>query len=137
MYRELAPPPEIAAHVAWLWTRGPEPAEREHRIVPDACADIVWITDRRLIVAGPSTGPVLSRIPRGGSAVGVRFRVRAGGSALGAPARAPLTRPGAGAGPVLPGALARRRPPAEEIDPVVRAAALGAALPRTTVERLG
>ena len=65
MYRELAPPPEIAAHVAWLWTRGPEPAQREHRIVPDACADIVWITDRRLIVAGPSTGPVLSRIPRG------------------------------------------------------------------------
>ena len=87
MYREIAPPTGIAAHVASVWTRGPEPAERSHRIVPDACADIVWITGRRLLVAGPSTGPVVSTIPRGGSAVGVRFRVGAAGSALGVPAR--------------------------------------------------
>ena len=38
---------------------------------------------------------------------------------------------------VLAGAIARRMPPPEEIDPLVRAAALGATRPRTTVERLG
>jgi AraC-like DNA-binding protein len=160
MYRELAPAPEIAAHVAWVWTRGPEPAERFHRIVPDGCADIVWITGRRLIVAGPSTGPVLSTIPRGGSAVGVRFRVGAAGSALGAPARelldgyfalddvwgadgaqlaerlaaAPSLDAAAG---VLANAVARRLPPADAIDPLVRAAALGAAAPRARIEGLG
>jgi AraC-like DNA-binding protein len=160
MYRELAPAPEIAAHVAWVWTRAPEPAAREHRIVPDACADIVWITGRRLIVAGPQTRAFVSTIPRGGSAVGVRFRVGAAGSALGVSARELLDgyvtledvwgRDGAelaerlaaapdldAAAGLLTRAVARRLPPPDAIDPVVRAAALGAARPRTTVERLG
>jgi len=160
MYREIAPSTGIAAHVASLWTRGPEPAERAHRIVPDACADIVWVTGRRLLVAGPSTGPVVSTIPRGGSAVGVRFRVGAAGSALGIPARelldgyADLEAVWGDAGAeladrlaaaptldvavaVLTAAVERRLPPPGAIDPVVRAAAVGAAQPRTPVEALG
>jgi AraC-like DNA-binding protein len=160
MYREIAPPPGIAAHVASVWTRGPEPAERAHRIVPDACADIVWIAGRRLLVAGPSTGPVLSTIPRGGAAVGVRFRVGAAGSALGVPARALLDgyadldafwgRAGAeladqladaptldAAVAALTAAVARRLPAPDAIDPLVRAAVVGAARPRTPVEALG
>jgi AraC-like DNA-binding protein len=160
MYREIAPPPGIAAHVASFWTRGPEPAERVHRIVPDACADIVWITGRRLLVAGPSTGPVISTIARGGSAVGVRFRVGAAGSALGLPARELLdgytdleaiwgdaaaaladrlaaARTLDAAVAVLTAAVERRLPPPDAIDPVVRAAAVGAARPRTPVEALG
>ena len=55
-YRELAPPAEIEPYVACRWVRDPEPAARLHHIVPDACADIVWITGRRLHVAGPATG---------------------------------------------------------------------------------
>jgi AraC-like DNA-binding protein len=160
MYREIAPGPQIAAHVASVWTRGPEPGERVHRIVPDACADIVWITGQRLIVAGPSTGPVLSTIPRGGSAVGVRFRVGAAGSALGVPARelldgyfalddvwgtdgAELAERLAAAPDLdaavgeLTAAVARRLPPPDAIDPLVRAAALGAARPRTPIDALG
>jgi AraC-like DNA-binding protein len=160
MYREIAPPTGITAHVATVWTRGPEPAERAHRIVPDACADIVWITGRRLLVAGPSTGPVVSTIPRGGSAVGVRFRVGAAGSALGVPARelldgyADLEAVWGDAGAelahrlaaaptldaavaILTAAVERRLPPPEAIDPVVRAAAVGASRPRTPVEALG
>jgi AraC-like DNA-binding protein len=159
MYRELAPSPEIAAHVATVWTRGPEPAAREHRIVPDACADIVWITGRRLLVAGPATGPVLSTIPAGGSAVGVRFRVGAAGSALGVAARdllddhVPLdavwgregaelaerladARTPAEAVAALTAAVAHRLPPPAAIDPLVRAAALGAREPRRPVEDL-
>jgi AraC-like DNA-binding protein len=159
-YRELEPPAEIAPHVACLWVRDPQPAGRLHRIVPDACADIVWITGERLIVAGPSTGPVLSTVPAGGSAVGVRFRVGAAGSALGVAARelldgylrlddvwgaagaelaerldaAPTVEAAAAA---LAAAVARRLPPPDTIDAIVRAAAIGAAHPRTRVEALG
>ncbi len=159
MYRELAPSPEIAAHVATVWTRGPEPTAREHRIVPDACADIVWITGRRLLVAGPATGPVLSTIPEGGSAVGVRFRVGAAGSALGVAAgdllddHVPLdavwgrdggelaerlsdARTPDEAVQALTAAVARRLPPPAAIDALVRAAALGAREPRRPVDDL-
>src|SRR6185312_13553617 len=102
------------------------------------------------LVAGPSTGPVVSTIPRGGSAVGVRFRVGAAGSALGLPARelldgyADLEAIWGDAGAeladrlaaaptldaavaVLTAAVERRLPPAGAIDPVVRAAAVGSA----------
>ena len=148
MYREIAPPTGIAAHVASVWTRGPEPAARAHRIVPDACADIVWITGRRLLVAGPSTGPVVSTIPRGGSAVGVRFRVGAAGSALGVPARelldgyADLEAIWGDAGSELADRLAAA-PTLDAAVAVVTAAVErrlpppGAARPRTPVEALG
>jgi len=58
-YREL-----ILAdrHVACLWVRDAEPETRQHRIVPDACVDVVW-TGARLVVAGPATGPALTEVP--------------------------------------------------------------------------
>jgi AraC-like DNA-binding protein len=72
-------------HIACIWTRDPEPAARAHRIVPDACVDIVR-TRGRLVVAGPATMPVLTELPAGSPAFGVRFRVGAAGAALGLPA---------------------------------------------------
>jgi AraC-like DNA-binding protein len=72
-------------HVACVWTRDPEPERRAHRIVPDACVDIVW-TRGRLVVAGPATGPVVTALEPGEPAFGVRFRVGAAGAALGCPA---------------------------------------------------
>src|SRR5919108_3956307 len=86
-YPELPAPARPAPHVACLWVRDPEPAPRVHRVVPDACVDIVWVRESRLTVAGPATGPVLSEIPAGAAAMGVRFRVGAAGSAPGLPAR--------------------------------------------------
>src|SRR3954471_18002755 len=95
-YRELPAPGRPAPHVACLWLRDAEAAPRVHRIVPDACADIVWVQGERLLVGGPAagpalsaapaTGPVLSPVPAGAAAAGVRFRVGAAGSALGVPA---------------------------------------------------
>src|SRR3954453_17102211 len=85
-YRELPAPGRPAPHVACLWLRDAEAAPRVHRIVPDACADVVWVQGERLVVAGPATGPVLSEAPAGSAAGGVRFRVGAAGSALGVPA---------------------------------------------------
>jgi AraC-like DNA-binding protein len=81
-YREIQ---QRHAHIACLWTRDPEPAPHRHRVLPDACVDIVW-NGSNLIVAGPATGPKLSEIPANTRAFGVRFRVGAAGAALGLPA---------------------------------------------------
>jgi AraC-like DNA-binding protein len=81
-YREF---PQHDPHIACLWTRDPEPDPRRHRILPDACVDIVW-AGRSLVVAGPATGPVFTTIPADTPAFGVRFRVGAAGAALGIPA---------------------------------------------------
>src|SRR3954471_17320826 len=158
-YRELPALGAAAPHVACAWMRDPEPAPRVHRIVPDACADVVWVQGRRLSVAGPAPGPVLSEVPAGARAMGVRFRVGAAGSALGVPAGELLDAtvdlddvwgiaardlqgrlaPGAAAdeaAAVLTAAVARRLPPPGALDGLVRAAALRAARPRAPVEAL-
>ena len=112
-----------------------------HRIVPDACVDIVW-TRGRLVVAGPATGPVMTELPAGSPAFGVRFRVGAAGAALGLPGRGAARRDGAARRRVgRRGGASRRRPrPAgrppsrpplprgseREPDRAVRAAAQGA-----------
>ena len=81
-YREI---PQPSPHIACLWIRDPEPAPQRRRILPDACVDIVW-AGRRLVVAGPATGPQMADVPAGTAAFGVRFRVGAAGAALGLPA---------------------------------------------------
>jgi hypothetical protein len=58
---------------------------RRHRVLPDACVDVVW-TGGRLTVAGPATGPVVVDLPAGAASMGVRFRIGAAGAALGVPA---------------------------------------------------
>jgi hypothetical protein len=145
-YRELPAPGRPAPYVACVWRRDPEPAARVHRIVPDACVDVVWVQGGRLFVAGPATGPVLSEIPAGMAAAGVRFRVGAAGGALGVPARELLDQTVAledvwglgalalagrlddaaspdAAAALLAAAVARRLPPGDEVDRAVRAAA--------------
>ena len=159
-YRELPAHGPPAPHVACLWLRDPEPAAHAHRIVPDGCADIVWVQGARLSVAGPQTEAIVSEIPAGAVALGVRFRIGAAGGALGVPARELLDRTvalddvwGLGARrladrldaaktpdqalAVLAAGVARRLPPPGELDAVVRAAALRAARPRAPVEALG
>ncbi len=81
-YRELLRPDP---HVACLWIHDAGRSAYTQRVLPDACVDVVW-NGRRLVVAGPTTGPVLTTLPAGAAAVGVRFRVGAAGAALGLPA---------------------------------------------------
>jgi AraC-like DNA-binding protein len=159
-YRELPALGRPAPHVACVWFRDPEPAPQVHRVVPDACADVVWVQGERLSIAGPATGPVLTEVPAGASAMGVRFRVGAAGSALGVPAGELLdatvaledvwglgarrlaerldaaTTPREAAA-LLTAAVAKRLPPPSQLDGLVRAAALRAAAPRAPVEALG
>src|SRR4051794_8526755 len=159
-YRELPALGRPAPHVACVWFRDPEPAPHVHRVVPDACADVVGVQGERLSIAGPATGPVITEVPAGASAMGVRFRVGAAGSALGVPAGELLDATVAledvwglgalhlaerldsattprGAAALLTAAVAKRLPPPSELDGLVRAAALRAAAPRAPVEALG
>jgi AraC-like DNA-binding protein len=80
-YREYAPPPELAAHIACLWVSH----DREVHVLPDACADIVF-EDGRLVVAGPATRVQVAAATPGRPRCGIRFRTGAAGTALGLPA---------------------------------------------------
>ena len=83
-YREL---PTTGPLLACLWTN--EGGPRTHRILPDACVDIVSVKGR-LFVAGPATRAHLTSV--GGATFGVRFRIGAAGAALGLPASELLDR---------------------------------------------
>ncbi len=81
-YRELPASLELHHAIACLWVRhGSGPV----RVLPDACADIIWRRGEGAIVAGPDTGPWHARAAPGELVVGVRFRPGAGGPALGIP----------------------------------------------------
>ncbi|MGO9971971.1 MAG: helix-turn-helix domain-containing protein [Solirubrobacteraceae bacterium] len=80
-YRELPPPPGLRSSIACVWRRRGDGGSV--RIVPDACVDIVWRRRQGAVVAGPDTGPWLSRLESGEVIFGVRFLPGAGGAALG------------------------------------------------------
>src|SRR3954464_5460057 len=147
MYREHAPPPDLASLLACTWTS----VATGGRILPDGCVDVVWDgTD--LVIAGPAT-IALDSPPSGTDVFGVRFRLGAAGAGLGVPAeeladaRVPVAhvwRDGnalheAAALRGLPGLIdaLRSRLRAAEADPLTRAAALGLAVPGARVADLG
>ena len=145
VYREFAPPLDLAAHVACVWTS----VSRGGAIFPDGCVDIVWQGDR-LVVAGPATGPVPSPLPVGTRVFGVRFRLGVAGAALGLPAgefadeTVPLAelwgasvdeRVAAG-GPAALVEAVRERVLGVPLDPLARAAALRMAEPGARVSAL-
>jgi AraC-like DNA-binding protein len=86
LYAELPPPPQLASHACCVWKHVAGPGGHVQRVLPDGCADVVWMAGGRLVVAGPATGPVLAEIPAGVTALGVRFGPGAAGAALGLPA---------------------------------------------------
>jgi AraC-like DNA-binding protein len=86
-YAEWRPPRELASHACCLWAHAAGPSGHVQRVLPDGCADIVWMGGGRLVVAGPATGHVFADIPPGVTAVGVRFGPGAANAALGVPAR--------------------------------------------------
>jgi AraC-like DNA-binding protein len=144
MYRELAPPADVADAVACVWTS----VSRGGAILPDGCVDIVWRGDG-LVIAGPATVASLPNVPAGVPVFGVRFRIGAAGSALGVPAadladlsvdaeevlgRGATERVAEGGLPALLDLVRERLQP---VDPITRAAALAMARPETRVGTLG
>jgi AraC-like DNA-binding protein len=83
VYAEQRPPPDVSSHACCVWTQVAGPSGHVQRVLPDGCADIVWMAGGELVVAGPATGPVLAEIAPNVTAVGVRFGPGAAGAALG------------------------------------------------------
>jgi AraC-like DNA-binding protein len=146
VYREFAPPPDLAPYVACVWST----VHRGGVIFPDGCVDLVW-HGTQLVVAGPATGPVDPSIEIGDTVGGVRFRLGVAGAALGLPAgeftdsTVPIAdvwgswvdeRVAAGGMPALL-EIVRERLLGLEIDPLARAAALGMAGRGARVDELG
>jgi AraC-like DNA-binding protein len=145
VYHEFAAPPDLASHVACVWTS----VSRGGVVFPDGCVDIVWRGDR-LVVAGPATGPLVPEIPLGTQVWGVRFRLGVAGAALGLPAgefldeNVPLEdiwgpsldERFASGGPRALVAAVRERVSGARLDPLARAAALRMAQPGARVSAL-
>jgi AraC-like DNA-binding protein len=146
VYREFAPPPDLAPYVACLWST----IHRGGVIFPDGCVDLVW-HGTHLVVAGPATGPMSPDLAPGEPVCGVRFRLGLAGTALGFPAQelsdanVPVAevwgpevdeRIAAGGMPALLDVV-RERVRGVAVDPLVRAAALGMAAPGARVDALG
>jgi AraC-like DNA-binding protein len=89
-YREHPPPPALAGHVLCVWSQTIGPGERSyrHRVLPDGCADVVWIGDAPAAVAGPATGPVVVALAPRTIVVGIRLRPGAVPALLGPAASA-------------------------------------------------
>jgi AraC-like DNA-binding protein len=146
VYREFAPPPDLAPYVACVWTT----IHRGGVIFPDGCVDLVW-NGTQLVVAGPATGPVAPSIAVGDVVHGVRFRLGVAGAALGLPAgeladsTVPIAelwgpwvdeRVAAGGMPAVL-EIVRERTLGVQLDPLARAAAVGMAGPGARVDALG
>ena len=85
-YCEHSPSADLSSVVACTWERrGPVRGARQARVLPDACADLVWTSSGGLFVAGPDTGPVLHSLTGGFQAVGLRMRPGTAGAVLGLP----------------------------------------------------
>jgi hypothetical protein len=84
-YREFPPPQALAAHVLCVWSQviGGGATVYRHRVLPDGCADLVWIGEAPAVVAGPATGPVIVPLAPRTIVVGVRLRPGAAPGVLG------------------------------------------------------
>jgi AraC-like DNA-binding protein len=95
MYRELSPPPALAADVECFWTmEGEVSRPRRNRVVPDGCADIILDLGPgagqagrpEAMAVGTMTRPVLGELRGQVSLLGIRFRAGALTPLVGVPA---------------------------------------------------
>jgi AraC-like DNA-binding protein len=93
-YRERLPPAALAEHVLCVWSQviGAGQEVCRHRVLPDGCADLVWIGAAPPVVAGPARGPVVVALAPRAIVVGLRLRPGAVPGVLGVPASELLDR---------------------------------------------
>jgi AraC-like DNA-binding protein len=87
-YREYAPAAVLREHVLCFWTQSVDAAggEYSHRVLPDACIDIVFFNDRAPVIVGPWTEAFVSRLAGGANLTGVRLHPGRAAEVLGLPA---------------------------------------------------
>ena len=70
-YDPIPPRPALDRVLACSWTARPS---GRHRLVPDACLDLVWLSTAELWLCGPETSAWTFQLSPGVESVGVRFR---------------------------------------------------------------
>ena len=70
-YTPVQPPAPLTRVLACSWTAKPSGT---HRLVPDACVDLLWTSNAAIVLCGPETTAWDFTLPAGTTAVGVRFR---------------------------------------------------------------
>jgi AraC-like DNA-binding protein len=87
LYREIAVPPELSGSIECFWhTRQTAASTVIHRVVPDGCADLLFIQGAAppiLQVVGPMTRFQDVELTPGAEFIGVRFRAAMGPAHLG------------------------------------------------------
>jgi AraC-like DNA-binding protein len=83
-YREFPVPASLANYFLCFWKQViVGSGEYAHRVLPDACVDIVFIDDAPPVVVGPWTDPFVVRFRAGTSIVGARLHPGRAPSVLG------------------------------------------------------
>jgi AraC-like DNA-binding protein len=89
-YREFVPPVALREHVLCLWTQSIQRSRAvyAHRVLPDACVDIVFMQGQRQApaVIGPWTESFVALLAPGTRITGVRFYPGKAAAVLGLPA---------------------------------------------------
>jgi AraC-like DNA-binding protein len=86
-YREFPVPASMANHFLCFWKQViVGSGEYTHRVLPDACIDIVFINEGPPVVVGPWTSPFVVRLPAGTNILGARLHPGLGFTVLGIPA---------------------------------------------------
>lgn len=70
-YEPVDPPADLIGLLACAWTAKPT---GRHRLTPDACIDLLWLSSGGLILCGPERTAWEFELPSDVVAVGVRFR---------------------------------------------------------------
>ncbi len=84
VYREWAPPAAWRAMVACLWEQQVG-EDRDHRVVPDGCADVI-VGYGGAVAVGTADGAVVHRLTAGSACRGLRLRPEAVATFFGVPA---------------------------------------------------
>ncbi len=87
-YREFRPPAPLASHVLCLWTQSilGRQGIYVHRVLPDACIDVVVVNNGPPTVVGPWTESFLACFRPDTTIVGARFHPGQASAFLGLPA---------------------------------------------------
>jgi AraC-like DNA-binding protein len=93
-YRELDPPAALRGRLVCTWIQVVDAGacDHRHRVLPDGCADLVWIGEAPPVIAGPATRWVDVRLAPRTTIVGVRLRPGGIPDGLGVPATELLDR---------------------------------------------
>ncbi|OHV22878.1 AraC family transcriptional regulator [Parafrankia soli] len=84
-YREYQPPAGLRPVAACTWEHESD-EDHTQLVVPDGCMDLIWLSERELVIVGADTGPRGVSLPGHARSSGIRLRCSAAGAVVGVPA---------------------------------------------------